>query len=148
LAILTTSSLISQGSIIPTILSVSSFIQALIIFTISIKHGEGGLNKIDITAFVISMLGIIAWQTTQDAVYGLIFSLLADFVGTYPTIRKSFISPFEESYIFYGIDVIASWLNIVALNGIYTIDTIYSWYLLLINLIVTLIIIVRRKMIS
>ena len=145
LGIITTASLWVQGSTFSIWLSVVSLFQAVLVFGVSIKYGEGGFNKLDITVLVIALLGIVAWKLTDNAFWGLLFALVADFAGLYPTLVKSFKKPWEESYIFYLIDAIASLLNIIALGTVFSIDAVYSGYLLIVNALVAIIILLRRR---
>ncbi len=149
LGILTTASLFAQESRISIWLSVASLFQAILVFLVSIKHGEGGTNKLDILVFIIAMLGIVAWKLTNNPLWALIFSIVADFAGVVPTLVKSYKKPHEESYIFYGLDTIASLFNLLALfllsGTIFSFDAIYSSYLFVINGLVASIILVRGK---
>jgi len=88
-------------------------------------------------------VGIVAWQTTKDPVLGLYLGIIADFVGTVPTIIKSYRFPNTENWSFYGIDAIAGFCNVLAVTDRSLQAYVYPAYLVWINVIIALL--ARRK---
>lgn len=145
LALLTTITLYQQQSQTAIWLSVVTLIQTTIVGIISLFKGVGGTDKESIIAVIIMIFGLFLWHLSRNPLIALIFFLLADFAGVFPTIIKSYHNPFEESYVYWLIDVIASLLNLLAMPQIKLDDIIYSGYLLIANLIVVIIVITGRK---
>ncbi len=145
LALLTTITLYQQQSQTAIWLSIVTLIQTTTVGIISIFKGVGGTDKESIIAVIIMIIGVLLWHLSQNPLIGLIFFLSADFAGVFPTIIKSYHNPFEESYIYWAIDIVASLLNLLAMPRIQTNDLIYSAYLLFANAIVVIIVLLRRK---
>jgi hypothetical protein len=131
--VLTTLSLIIQHDNTAIWLSLVSTIQAIIIFTLSIKYGMGGWSRRDITCLAIAGIGILAWQTTHNPAMAVYFSVLADFIGMLPTIIKTYHYPHTELWYFFAIDTLAGICNLLAMKQ-YTIQAvIFPLYIVCIN---------------
>ncbi len=83
----------------------------LIIAILSIKYGEGGLNKFDATCFLVSMIGLLLWYIFKNPVIALILNLAMDFVGMLPTIKKSYLEPTGESGFSWLLTFLGNLLN-------------------------------------
>ncbi len=137
--------LFSQGDRIGLFLAIPSFIGSTAIFILSIKYGVGGRSKMDIVTLIGALLSLIVWKVTDNPTLGLYASILTDFIGFSPTLVKSYKEPYTESYLFYGCDVIASFLNLLALRSYLMMDLAFPLYIFLINLSVTIVILLRRR---
>ena len=98
----------------------------------------------DIACLILAIVGIVAWQTTNDPVLGLYFGILADFMGTVPTIIKTWRFPKSEEPQFYIIDAVAGGFNMLALTNWTVGDFAYPLYLLLINALVAFLVLRPR----
>jgi len=92
------------------------FLQALIIFLLSLWQGMGGTNISDYVCLVIAVIGIIGWQFTGDPIIGIWFSILADFSAYVPAFIKTWKHPNTESPWYYFLSMIAVILSLLAYN--------------------------------
>lgn len=74
------------------------------------------LTAFDLICGLIAVFGIILWQTTNNAAYGLLFSILADFFASIPTIRKSYSHPNTENSHAYTSSAIAAVITLLTIN--------------------------------
>jgi hypothetical protein len=132
---LTTISLYAQGNTTAIWLAAVSTLQSIIIFSLSIKYGMGGWAKSDLACLAIALIGIILWQTTQDARIGLFAALIADFTGMVPALIKTYKFPETETWIFYIMDTFAGLFSLLAIPNLNIDQWIYPVYILLINLV-------------
>ncbi len=142
--ILSTASLFAHHNTVAVWLAGVSTFQAIVISVLSIKRGMGGVAKIDLLCLVIALMGIVAWQTTQNPAVGLYFSILADFTGMVPTLIKTFHFPKTEIAAFFMLDTVASIFNLLATRTLATVDVAYPMYLFLINGLMSLLILWPR----
>ncbi len=91
------------------------------------------------------MVGIVAWQTTDNPLLGLYFGIAADFAGTVPTIIKTWRLPESEEPLFYILDAAAGGFNMLALTSWTIADFSYPLYLFLINALVAFLVLRRTK---
>lgn len=130
---LSTASLIAQHNTVAVWLAGVSTLQAILIFALSIKRGMGGWSRSDILCLVIALIGIVAWQTTKNPVFGLYFSIFADFTGMVPALIKTYRLPHTENVWFFGLDAIAGILTLLAVVTFTAEQTAYPIYIAIIN---------------
>lgn len=137
---LSTVSLIAQHNTVAVWLAGVSTLQSVVIFYLSIKRGMGGWSKSDIACLVIALFGIIIWQTTNNPILGLYFSILADFTGMIPAIIKTYKLPKTENVWFFGLDTIAGIFTLFAVNSFTTEQIAYPAYIFIINALMVILI--------
>lgn len=136
ISLLSTYALYRQWDNVGLWLSAATLLQSLAVFAMSMRHGVGGRSKTDITCLVIAGIGIIVWQITKNPLTGLAASILADLAGTRPTVTKTRKRPESETRLYYGIDMVAWGLSLLALSSWTVAWTAYPGYIFIINLIV------------
>lgn len=138
IGLLTTISLFTAGDRIALWISAVSLLQAIVLFFLGLRFGVGGWSKTDISCLLLALLGILAWQTTKNPLLGLYFGIAADFMGTIPTLIKTWHVPTSEEPLFYVLDSLAGLLNMLALTSWTIGDFSYPLYLFLVNALVAL----------
>ncbi|MBI4836079.1 MAG: hypothetical protein HY817_02360 [Candidatus Abawacabacteria bacterium] len=141
---LSTASLLANNNTVAVWLAGVSTLQAIIIFALSIKHGMGGWAKLDILCLIIAVVGIIVWQTTNNPILGLYFSILADFTGMIPAIIKTYRFPKTEIVTFFLLDTIAAVFTLFAIDQLILENIAYPIYIFVINLIMCALIVAPR----
>lgn len=140
IGILTTLSLLVSGDRVALWISAVSLLQAIVLFFLGLKYGMGGWAKMDIACLILAIAGIIAWQTTDNPLFGLYFGIGADFMGTVPTLIKTWRNPSSEEPTFYILDATAGVFNMLALTNWAVGDFAYPLYLFLVNALVALLV--------
>ncbi len=130
---LSTVSLIAQHNNVAVWLAGVSTLQAIIIFYLSIQRGMGGWSKIDILCLIIAIIGIIVWQTTNNPILGLYFSILADFTGMIPALIKTYQLPHTENVWFFALDTLAGLFTLFAVTTFTAEQIAYPIYIFIIN---------------
>lgn len=125
-------------------LALASFVQAVIVFGLSLRFGMGGREKLDIICFVLCSIGLVTWLITGESYVGLAAAIIADFIGIVPALVKTYRLPHTEIVSFYAIDTVASACILFA--GAWTVQAIaYPLYLLLANAVFVAIIVWRQR---
>ncbi|MBI4835687.1 MAG: hypothetical protein HY817_00345 [Candidatus Abawacabacteria bacterium] len=141
---LSTASLLANNNTVAVWLAGVSTLQAIIIFILSIKQGMGGWAKLDILCLVIALVGVVAWQTTNNPLIGLYCSILADFTGMVPALIKTYRLPKTEIATFFALDTVAAIFTLLA-TTIFSMENIaYPIYIFLINLVMCSLIVTPR----
>lgn len=93
----------------PAVVSIASFVN---------KKAFWKITKLDITCGVLSVLALVLWYLTKDAVIAIVLSIAADALAGVPTLVKAYKEPETESYnvFFFG-----------AVSAIITLLTIQHW---------------------
>jgi len=101
-----------------------------IIFALSFKYGEKRWYKSDSYCLSLAALAILLWKVTGNPVLALVCGLTADALGLIPTLGKINRMPNSENVTGWLMLLIASVLNIAAVdrwtwaNGAYTIYSV------------------------
>lgn len=132
---LATASLFAQHDNVAIWLAGISTLQAILIFSLSIKHGMGGWGKADLICLAVAFLGIVLWQTTADPSLALYCSIGADFAGMVPALIKTYRLPETEIWQFYLLDVFAAFFSLLALSVWDVQNFSYQVYIFGINLV-------------
>jgi hypothetical protein len=75
----------------------------------------GGMSRFDIIVLIgVVCVGII-WYITNNPLVALVMSVLIYTVAFLPTFIKTWKHPYTESWPFYGCDVTAAIVSLVAL---------------------------------
>lgn len=138
--ILGTTSLLAQHDTVAVWLAGASALQAIVIFLLSFKFGMGGWAKSDIACLIIATIGIVAWQTTTDPIFGLFASIFADLVGMVPTLIKTYRFPNTEIASYFVFDTFAGLFSLLAVKTWTVQEVSYPIYIFLINLAVAILV--------
>ncbi|HYK08699.1 MAG TPA: hypothetical protein VEW42_04340 [Candidatus Eisenbacteria bacterium] len=122
-----------HGNLGALVFSGIAFIQAIVIFFLSLWRGMGGTTRSDWICLVITGVGIVGWKTTGNPIIGILFAILADFVAYLPAFIKTWHHPDTESPWFY---VLGSFVLLLGLAA-YKIEiaSFYQIYALLASLV-------------
>ncbi|NJL86606.1 MAG: hypothetical protein HC886_12490 [Leptolyngbyaceae cyanobacterium SM1_1_3] len=116
----------------------------LIIALVSLKYGEGGCNRFDLTCLAGAGISLVLWWVFSAPLIALFTSLTIDFLGALPTIRKAYLRPESEDvlpWLFFGS---ASLLNLFAIERFSIELFAYPFYLFCVPLVV-IFLLVRPK---
>ncbi len=116
-----------------------------IIFFIALKKGQRQFSTFDWTSLLVSLLAIILWIFTNDPTLSVILVTLNDMVGFFPSIRKGYYLPFEETATTYGFASIKWIFAIIGLQTYSVATWLYPASLIFTNGAFTIMLLVRRK---
>lgn len=97
-------------------LMIGNVIACGIVFIASLFKGVGGFTKLDISCLTIAVSGVLIWQLSGNPLIAIFGSMIADFAGSLPTIKKAYIMPREEGATVYIFSLIASVIGFMAAN--------------------------------
>jgi hypothetical protein len=118
------------------------------IFFLCFKYGTKDITRSDKFALALAILSIIPWLITKNPVLSVILVTLIESLSFFPTLRKTWNDPYSEFYLPWIISIFKHSFIIVAVSS-YSISTIfYPSFLILMNLILAIEIIARRRMIK
>jgi hypothetical protein len=104
-----------------------------VIALLSLKYGEGTWEKSDWICLLGAAISLLAWWVFQSAKLALYLIIITDFVGLAPTIYKTYKRPWTESRQSWVIALIASALNVVAIENWTPSISLYPIYVVLTN---------------
>lgn len=147
ISILAFASLIASHDRSGVWLALASIIQTSVVFVLSLKRGMGGKDPFDAICAVLCGVGIVAWLTTGESLFGLMAAIVADFLAVLPSLRKMWRHPHTEMWQAYSIDVVAGLLISLA-SGTSWRALLYPSYLATVNGLCAVIIIYRQRVVD
>lgn len=124
-------------------LSVANVLAFGAVVIISIRHGEGGWSLLDLSCLAAAGLGLFLWWYFSSPLPALYLSVVIDFIGAIPTLKKSYLKPHEENRIAWILFWIANTINLLALEKWNLAMSLYPLYMFGITGTVALIITFR-----
>jgi len=65
------------------------------------KKAEWKITRFDVICGILSILGLVLWMVTKIGNIAIIFSIFADTLASFPTIKKSYFYPETENIWIY-----------------------------------------------
>jgi hypothetical protein len=87
-----------------------------LVAAIALFKGEKNITKSDIVAFICGLISVFVWRATGDPLYAVLIVSAAEVFAFYPTIRKSWLKPWQEPAIPYMLDVVKYLLSLFAME--------------------------------
>ena len=124
--------------------TVFSAAACLAIALLLLRHGDRNIAATDWAALAAALTIIPAWAATNNPLLAVVMASAIEWLGYYPTMRKSWLRPHEETSITYSLDL-AKWLmSLWALTTWSAVTLIYPLALLAANALLVTIILGRR----
>jgi len=118
---------------------------AFLIFILAIRKGNPHIKRSDWVTLAVAFCAIPLWMATKTPVWSVILVCIIDLLGCYPTLRKSWGTPFDEAIRSYILSGISSVLMIIAIEH-YTVSTwLYPAEGIFSNIMIVLCLLHRRK---
>jgi hypothetical protein len=121
------------------------FVQAIIIFALTLKFGVGGQSKFDIFSLVAALCIMLIWYATKSAAVAIVCSVTINTIGKILVAEKTYRMPHTEYLPTWIWSAVASFLAVIAVGS-------WNWILIITPLqngitvsIIAGIIIVRRR---
>lgn len=133
---LMTASYIATGEIFPAGVGVAYTVTILAIAILSLRYGYGKWGRLDTICSIGAVVTIGLWIAFQDPLIVLIASIVTDFFGCIPTVRKVWEDPTSESRIAWAWTVLACIINFGAVEVWGLSSVLYLSYLLIVNSVI------------
>lgn len=127
------------------ILLFSAALETLAVVVLGWKNSDKTIEKIDVICFVGAVIGIILWQVFDSPAIAVIATVIADFIGGIPTLLHSWKKPQEETWITFFISSIGAMCTLLVISDWRITSFAYPLFLVVINLIFTSVIILRKR---
>jgi hypothetical protein len=115
---------------------------------VALRLGEKNITKTDWISFVAALGAIVFWQMTDNPLIAVAISAVINFLAIFPTIRKSYDNPFEESISIWIVDMVRFGLGITALVSLNLTTALFPSAVIAANIILVGIILIRRHILA
>lgn len=118
------------------------------IFILGLRNGKKDITKFDTVTFVISLIATGIWIFAKQPVISTLLIVTINTLANLPTIRKSWKDPHSETLFTWEMGAVRNFLGILALQNYSLLTWLYPVTNLIINIIESTLLIVRRKQIK
>lgn len=110
---------INQGVGLPALMTFVVGLSPLIIFAVSFldKKSYWKLTSFDLLCGFFAVLALILWKITSNPNTAILLSIIADFLATLPTLKKSLIDPKSESYNVFLVTFLGALITLLILKN-------------------------------
>lgn len=115
------------------------------IFFVGLKNGKRDITKFDTIIFVITLIATGIWIFAKQPVISTILIVTINTLANIPTIRKSWHDPNSETLFTWEMGAVRNFLGLIALSEFSILTWLYPVTNLIINIIESSILIIRRK---
>ncbi len=84
---------------------------------LSLKNGNKDITKMDTIVALLGLGAIVLWLIVKQPIASMIFVILADLFAFIPTIRKSWVDPYSETFSLYLTNFIRFLMALFAVNN-------------------------------
>ncbi len=128
-----------------TFTTLATAVLCLIIFILGLRNGEKNITKFDTAVFVVALMAIGIWVLIKQPLISNFLIVTINTLANIPTIRKSWAEPYSETLVTWELGAIRNLLGIIALANYSLLTWLYPVTNLLINILVSSLLIIRRR---
>ncbi len=99
----------------------------------SLKVGERQITRSDWFSLILGFIAVVLWIFTQSALWSMVLVTVIDVMGSFPTFRKSWKKPRQESLANFGLGTIKHFCALQAMAQISLVTCLYPTALMIMN---------------
>ena len=120
--------------------TVMNFVCAIL----AIRWGEKNITKSDWAAFLGALAAIPVWVLASNPLGAVFLVTLIDALSFYPTIRKSYLKPREETGFMFGMSALRFIISVLALESFTFVTAFYPLFIAVANISLVTMLLWRR----
>jgi hypothetical protein len=145
LAVVALASQVADGAEWSIVMVAGQALATSLIFAFSIRRGEGGLSRSDITLIAIAALGVCGWLVFSEPVVATACVVVADTLGVAMMLPKTWRDPASETLSTYVLASAAGLLGTLAVGAIEVSLLLYPVYFFVANGLIAVMIVLRTR---
>ncbi len=118
---------------------------SFMIFFLALQRGEKNITSSDKWSLFGAVVALVLWYLTHNPLGSVILITIIDALGFYPTFRKSYHKPHEETMLTFFLSGLKFVIAIIALQNYSVITYLYPASLVIMNFAFTIMLLIRRK---
>jgi hypothetical protein len=144
LAVVVSLSQYADGASWSLVMAAVQAVLTSLVFVLSIRRGEGGLSRADITMIAIAGAGVIGWIAADEPLVATVCVVAADLIGAGLMVPKTYRDPHSETLVTFAFASLGGALAAGAVGAIDVSLLLYPVYYCVINGAIALLIWERR----
>lgn len=114
------------------------------VFILALIKGDRSFPFFDWASLTVAFVALALWLVTSEPIPSVILICMTDAVGYFPSFRKGFLKPFEETATTFALDEVKLILSLFALDTFSIATTLYPLVILILNGLYVLMLLIRR----
>jgi hypothetical protein len=111
-------------------------------------RGEKDIRKSDWAAFLGALAAIPLWVFTGNPLGAVVVVVLIDALAYYPTFRKSWLKPQEETTLYFSLSAVGFVLSVLALDRLTLVTALYPLFIIISDSALVLMLLWRRVVLA
>jgi hypothetical protein len=144
LAVVVSLSQYADGASWSLVMAAVQAVLTSLVFVLSIRRGEGGVSRADITMIAIAGAGVIGWIAADEPLVATACVVAADLIGAGLMVPKTYRDPHSETLVTFAFASLGGALAAGAVGAIDVSLLLYPVYYCVINGAIALLIWERR----
>ena len=110
-------------------------ITTMSIALLGLRYGDTKIEPFDVVCQLAAILGLVLWVITNDPLIAIVITAVVDFIAALPTLRHSWLKPYEETSMAFVLGGIGGIFAVLALDNPSVSGLIYPFYIVCANLV-------------
>lgn len=129
-------------------IGLSALLSFVVAATAMLRHADGNITRSDWVFFLIAVAAIPVWLLTENALWAVVMVTLIDLLGFGPTLRKSYMAPYEENVLLYLLMIFRGVFAITALEVMNLATVLFPLAISLASAVVLALLLLRRRQLA
>lgn len=125
--------------------TISVTIGTIAVMLLSFKYWEKDIRNSDIISFMLAICTVILYLILSDPTYSMICVIIILWLAFYPTFRKTYHKPSQETLSMYVVAWVRSLIAILATTSLSFLTIGLPVYIIAINIFFVSMILIRKK---
>ena len=144
LNLITAAAALSGHAVQTAIFALATGLCTAAVTLLSLRNGFKKYTAFDVICQILALVSIVAWQVTDRPVLAVVFTIIASFLASLPTIRHAWRAAKEETWQFFVVDGRSGVIAGVSVQSISFLSLGFPLYICLDDALIAAIIISRR----
>lgn len=136
---------IAAGEYVAAIFTGAAVLETLSVVVLGLRRGFVKYTPFDVACQTGAIVGFILWWLFNSPAVAVLAAVAIDLIGALPTVRHSWLAPFEETWMTYALSGLGGVFALLALSTYNWTSLPYAIYIVLINILMTATIIVSSR---
>jgi hypothetical protein len=119
-----------------------------VVLLFSLKYGTKNITRYDTIVLILAFLAIFVWWQLKQPLISIIMVSMIDSLGYIPTLRKSYMEPWDETLLTWFLFSVSNILAILALNQYNLMTMLYISAITFMNIVLISFCLIRRKVVA
>jgi hypothetical protein len=138
----------AAGETTTAIITLAAALETLVIVILGLRYGYADFGRFEWVCLLGALAGLMIWLLLDNPVLAVLLTVLIDLAGSLPTVRHSWLSPGEETWLTYLAAGLGGLFGLLALTSFTVVSLAYPIYLAGMNAILVAIILWRQRVAS